>query len=347
MGFRLSGLVPFAKRRAVQVLRLMRIKPPPQSKEGSLQRDLTDRSHLSPVLRAIEWVRGNECPTGGIYNHPGYGKGYPEVTGYLIPTLLNYGEEALAKRLVNWLLRMQADDGSFPGPSGVPHIFDTGQVLRGLLAMCENVEGAPDAAKRAGRFLYASMKDCGKGGFAGDPVWLKSYGKDIPTSSHLYVLPAIRQAAEFLGEPKYLAAIGNCLEYYLNDRNALQLGTLTHFLAYELEALIDLGRREKVLPVLKTLSDLQHYEGGVRAKDGVRWVCTPGLAQLAVCWYKVGEREPADKAMKWLESHQMASGGFLGSYGAKATYFPNAELPWAAKFYLDANLLRDQQQSGN
>ncbi len=325
------------------MLRLLRIKPPPPSMKESLQRDLTDRAHLPPIARAIEWVRGNECPTGGIYNHPGYGKAFPEVTGYLIPTLLNYREEALAKRFVDWLLRIQEDDGSFPGPSGVPHIFDTGQVLRGLLAMRENVEGASDAARRTGRYLYASMKDCGKQGFAVDPVWSKSYGKDIPTSSHLYVLPTMRQAAEVFREPKYLAAVENCLEYYLNDSNALQLSTLTHFLAYELEALIDLGRRDKALPVLETLRDLQDYDGGVRAKDGVSWVCTPGLAQLAVCWYKVGEREPANKAMNWLQKHQMASGGFLGSYGANATYFPNAELPWAAKFYLDANLLRDHQ----
>jgi hypothetical protein len=44
--------------------------------------------------------------------------------------------------------------------------------------------------------------------------------------------------------------------------------------------------------------------------------------------------------MKWLDEHQMPSGGFLGSYGPKATYFPNAEISWAAKFYLDASLLR-------
>jgi malonyl-CoA O-methyltransferase len=154
------------------------------------------------------------------------------------------------------------------------------------------------------------------------------------------VLQSTLRGLSFMATISRSVLIDNCLQHYLNNGNALQLTTLTHFLAYELEALIDLDRSDKALPVLASLHDLQVGTGAVRGKDGVSLVFTPGLAQLAVCWYKVGDREPADKAMKWLEEHQMASGGFLGSYGPKASYFPKAELPWAVKFYLDANLLK-------
>jgi malonyl-CoA O-methyltransferase len=191
------------------------------------------------------------------------------------------------------------------------------------------------------------MKNDGKDGLAVDQIWLKLYGKMIPKSSHLYVLQPLRKAAELLQEPKYLSATENCIEHYLNDKNSLQMSTLTHFLAYELEALIDLGKTKQVLPLLERLRELQDDDGGVRAMDGASWICTPGLAQLAGCWYKVGETEPADRAMEWLERHQMKSGGFLGSYGQQASYFQKAELPWASKFYLDANLLRDRSNSRN
>jgi hypothetical protein len=186
------------------------------------------------------------------------------------------------------------------------------------------------------------MIDGGSGGFAVDSTWMKRYSRSIPVSAHLYVLPALRDASTALQEPKYQEGADRCFEYYLEHRGALQIGTLTHFLGYELEALIDLGRTEAAIPVLGALRRLQREDGSVRGKGGVSWVCTPGLAQLAVCWYKTGDRVPADRAMSWLERHQMPSGGFLGSYGAGATYFPNVEISWAAKFYLDANLLRGE-----
>jgi SAM-dependent methyltransferase len=61
---------------------------------------------------------------------------------------------------------------------------------------------------------------------------------------------------------------------------------------------------------------------------------------LAVGWYNLGQDEPADRAMRWLEAHQTSSGGFLGGYGENVTYCGDKELSWAAKFFLDAHLWR-------
>ena len=73
-------------------------------------------------------------PSGGIRVHSRHSGAYPEVTGYLVPTLLNYGEHNLARRFLRWLLCVQRVDGGFTSPEGKPHIFDTGQVLRGLIS---------------------------------------------------------------------------------------------------------------------------------------------------------------------------------------------------------------------
>jgi len=295
----------------------------------------------TPVKRAVEWLHANENPRGGIFLSSGDVLSYPEVTGYLIPTLLNYREQELAIRFARWLIAIQRNDGSFTSADGFPHVFDTGQALRGVLAASNLVPEAVDAAARSVKYLRGRMPNDGARGFRVDSVWMRRYSRSIPLSSHMYVLPPLIAAAGMFHDTGLKSAVENGLEHYLKSQDALNLGTLTHFLAYELEALIDLGEIERALPVLNRIREMQEVDGSVRGWPGVSWVCTPGLAQLAVCWYKVGQREPADKALKWLESHQSRSGGFLGSYGDGASYFPDVEIPWAAKFYLDAALLRD------
>lgn len=283
----------------------------------------------SAAARALAWIRGQELPDGGIRVHSRAADAYPEVTGYLVPTLLEVGECELAHRLLRWLLSVQRGNGAFSSPDGEPHVFDSGQVLRGLLAAGER-STAVGAARRTAEFLVAQAIDGGRGGFG------SRYRGGLPESVHLYVLPPLATAAETLGQPQWARTALACADYYAAHPEALRLETLTHFLAYELEALIDLGRAELAIPVLDALEREQAADGSVRAFAGARWVCTPGVAQLAVCWLKVGHPEPALRALAWLESRQLRTGGFRGSYGSGAAYFAGVALPWAAKYYLDA-----------
>ena len=316
-----------------------RLRPSLRHSESEGRRDYV-ASAATPVKRAIEWLHVNENPDGGMFLSSSNNASYPEVTGYLIPTLMSYDEPELAARFTRWLIRIQRKDGSFPSADGVPHVFDTGQVLRGTLAASELVPGALESGRRSAKYLYRRTIAGGARGFDVDSIWVRRYSRSIPMSSHLYVLPALLRAAEIFQNPEYRSAVDNSLEYYVNSAGSLRLSTLTHFLAYELEALIDLGRSQTAIPILDLLREEQADDGSVRAMQGVSWVCTPGLAQLAVCWYKIGQREPAEKALNWLEANQTHSGGFRGSYGENATYFPDVEIPWAVKFYLDAALLR-------
>jgi malonyl-CoA O-methyltransferase len=325
-----TQLAGLTKRAIKLIVRRQRL---PFSHKRRLSYGTSDIGGLPSPKRAIEWIRRHESEYGGILAHSSSALAYPEVTGYLVPTLLRYGERELATRLVRWLLCTQRADGSYTSPEGTPYVFDTGQALRGLLVAEGLVSGTLEASSRAASYLCSQMVEGGKGGFG------LRYSGSIPESVHLYVLPALCQAAESLCEPQYRIAAERCLEYYLTQ-NALKVGTLTHFLGYELEALIDLRREDLTRPVLDALSQEQATDGSVRGADRSSWVCSPGLAQLAICWYKIGQWQPADKAMEWLDAHQRPSGGFLGSYGPKSSYFPDAELSWATKFYLDAHLLR-------
>src|SRR5215510_13456269 len=122
-----------------------------------------DRAGLSGqdpgIERAIDegiaWLgRAQDHSTsrdGGVARHysliTGWGASYPETTGYIIPTMLEYarwrsGERGCqarqrAKRMLDWLVSIQFPEGGFQGgPVGAqPHIpvtFNTGQILIGL-----------------------------------------------------------------------------------------------------------------------------------------------------------------------------------------------------------------------
>jgi malonyl-CoA O-methyltransferase len=288
----------------------------------------------SGAERVLEWLRRAELGSGGIYVHSASGVAYPEVSGYLVPTLLKHGEVRLSQRILTWLLAIQRADGAYPDYEGTPRVFDTGQVLRGLLAGADTIPGAEDAARRSMEYLFGQMVDQGRGGFG------NCYDKSIPEAVNLYVLPPLIEAARRFNDPRVISAANACLEYLCRHETFLRVDDLTHFLCYELDALIDLGRGDLAAPVLQRMLGAQRPDGAVRGVGGARWVCSPGLAQLAICWYKTGHRKAADRALAWLERHQRLSGGFLGSYGRGAAYFQDVELSWAAKFFLEAHLLR-------
>ncbi len=88
--------------------------------------------------KAIEWLKLAQNPDGGIaawlddeHRH----KSYPEVTGYLIPTLLAYGERELAEKCAKWLAGIQNSNGSFDGIDGVQRTFDSGAIMEGFTAL--------------------------------------------------------------------------------------------------------------------------------------------------------------------------------------------------------------------
>src|SRR3990172_9382942 len=83
---------------------------------------------------AINWIKDNLHPDGGVRCWTG-GKAYPEVTGYLIPTLIQYDEFSIAQQFAEWLSDIQNEDGSFNGLDGIPRTFDTAACLEGLKAI--------------------------------------------------------------------------------------------------------------------------------------------------------------------------------------------------------------------
>ena len=86
--------------------------------------------------RALHWIYKNTLNNKGITVTSRERFVYPEVTGYYIPTLLNWGEKQLALSYAEYLCSIQKDDGSWCDYAGRnPYIFDSAQILKGLLAI--------------------------------------------------------------------------------------------------------------------------------------------------------------------------------------------------------------------
>jgi malonyl-CoA O-methyltransferase len=287
------------------------------------------------IEKALGWLIANEVEGGGIRIHSNTIEPYPEVTGYIIPTLIDFGMREYAIKCGRWLQSIQCRNGSFMAAfSNRIFYFDTAQALRGLLALCELDKEFEVGALDAATFLSDTIVANGYNGF---PISYNAKEESsIPETVFLYALPQLINAGKRFNRPDFITAANRCIDYYIEQPRFLSIDTVTHFLAYEIEAMIDLGREDDVKDILQILAENQNDDGSVPTRAGAECVNIPGLAQLAVCWYKVGMKEPADKAMDWLDKHQEFSGGFLGSMGKNAKYHKNDEISWAVKYYLDA-----------
>ena len=101
------------------------------------------RKQAKSYDRAMGWFKANMVSDKGIIVHTRQPVPYPEVTGYFVPTLYQWGEAELARTCTTWLLSVQLPDGAFPAPDGVPYTFDTAQVIRGLCAALEPLVAKP------------------------------------------------------------------------------------------------------------------------------------------------------------------------------------------------------------
>ncbi len=292
-----------------------------------------EKSIILNCEKGIRWIKANAISEQGIAVNSKRKIPYLEVTGYTIPTLYQWGEKEFAKDLALWLLTQQNNDGSFSAPDGVPYTFDTGQVIRGFIVALDDLPEVEQSLRKACNWVLTQTQPDGRLSTPSTKMW----GNIADDRIHLYVLSSLIEAGEKLNEPKYIDAAYRVLEYYKNRKDLVEFNALSHFYAYIIEALYDLGEIELVKVGMEQVAALQKKDGSVPAHKDVSWICSTGVAQFAVIGYKLGMREFADKAINYLEKIQNRTGGFYGSYGRRANYFSKEEISWAVKFFLDAH----------
>lgn len=312
--------------------------------KGSLKDSL---NYVEIFQKAAEWVEANTVPGKGIINDTGFPEPYPEVTGYYIPTLLRWGYREKAVGFAKWLCSIQREDGAWCDTTGrLAYVFDSAQILKGLLAVrdiCPEVDGN---IRQGCDWILTNIQADGRLTTPDESLWDEHECSDL---IHLYCLEPLYTAAEVLGKERYRTEADRVKKYYLENRmdEIMDFRMLSHFHAYVMEALCDIGERELAEKAMAKIFPFQKADGSVPGHKEVNWVCSTGLFQLALVWYKLGELEKGNRAFRYACSLQNPSGGWYGSYASKAnasaldekeypTYFSDREISWAVKYFWDA-----------
>ncbi len=312
--------------------------------KGSMKDSL---DYIELFCKAEAWIQKHSIPGEGIINNTSLPKAYPEVTGYYIPTLMAWGYRDRAVAYAKWLCSIQKEDGSWYDTMNIePYVFDTAQILKGLLAVRELYPEAERHIRRGCGWLLTNVKEDGHLTTPNQSMWSPEECSDL---IHLYCLEPLYMAGKVYEVPAYVEAAEKVKFYYLENRmdEILDFGLLSHFYAYVMEALCDIGETELARKAMERVAALQREDGSVPAYKDADWVCSTGLFQFALVWYKLGELDRGNRAFRYACSLQNQSGGWYGSYAVKEnvdamepsgypTYFADSEISWAVKYFLDA-----------
>lgn len=321
-----------------KIIRLLGIKIKLKRRSEKKKIDYLEKYRL-----AKQWIERYSVDNKGIAVESSQPKIiYPEVTGYYIPTLLKFGDREKAVNYGDYLLTIQNEDGSWSEPIGkIAYTFDTSQILKGLIALIENGLDKNDKYKiallKGCDWILSMQREDGSIATPDYSYWQLPYDKNVPEAIHIYCLEPLGKTSKLYNLPRYKECIKKALKFYLFQENLTDFNTLSHFHAYIIEGLIDIGEIDRARSAMQQI-ELFHQKanGSIPAYSDVDFVCSTGLFQYAVCWYKLGETKLADKVFNYAINLQNKSGGWYGSYGKKANYFPEGEISWAVKYFLDA-----------
>lgn len=310
------------------------------------------------LQNAFAWIELNSIQNEGIVVSSKKRVSYPEVTGYYIPTLLNWEKKEKAVQFAKWLLSIQKKDGSwFDSDDKEPYVFDTAQILKGMLAIRNELPEVKDSILNGCNWIFGYMQENGR---LITPS-LSAWGKDSFCSEmiHLYCLSPLLEAGKIYGHPEYQENVKRIAAYYIeNHRDRIvNFNMLSHFYAYVMEGLFDIGEREIVEEAMEKMARIQKSNGMISGMKDVAWTCSTGCFQLALVWYKLGKKELGDKSFQYAAGLQNGTGGWYGSYPTKQIqrylpgkfrpyYFEDAEISWAVKYFLDAYYWKNKLETG-
>ncbi|MHC4547670.1 MAG: beta-L-arabinofuranosidase domain-containing protein [Planctomycetota bacterium] len=356
----------------------------------------TPRADAEHVAAAVGWIKvaqdvGHDDGVAAMYSFvSGWVASYPETTGYIVPTLLDAAARtgdadcrARALRMADWLLTQQLADGAFPGlfvgSGSHPRVFNTGQVIFGLVrAAAESGETRYlEAARRAGDWLVALQEE--------DGCWRRHTYSGIPHTYNVRAAWSLARLAEATGQDRYRSAAAANADWALtqqtkggwfenNSFRATDPTTPLHTIAYAARGLLEIGAAtgatkyvDASLAAAQVLLQVWEQRGLVPGAFGpewsapVAWRCLPGEAQLALVWLRLfalvdepGLRAAAEGLVESLKAaHFVAhanpaiAGGLSGSLPIHGLYERYCLVNWGPKFLVDALLLKGARTGGS
>ncbi len=344
---------------------------------------------LEKVIRWLIHSQGHsqDGGMGSFHLANGWGGSYPETTGYIIPTLLEFSERYhdsdarhSAQKASDFLLEIQKPSGGWQGGrigEDRPEIvFNTGQVLRGMIAAYEAFSDLKylDAAVKGAHWLCKVQHT--------DGYWKEHALMNEARVYDSFVDAPLLKLFELTGETKFRDAALRNLNWITEQKmqrngwfedcdNTVKRNDrpILHTIAYTLDGLIESDEvlKEGIFmesatngaDVLKDKLVEEHrlYGRYDRNWNGSEFMLCTGLAQMAIVWqrlYKlIGDSSylyATDRALNtlvFIQNRNMEEaadtlGAIPGSFPIWGRYEPFAFPNWASKFFADALLMRLQ-----
>jgi len=313
----------------------------------------TTRPSMDTLRSVVGWILAAQRDDGGIAAYysllTGYSESYPEVTGYIIPTLYDYacepGDERgrrSAESAARWLISLQMPSGAFPGGlHGVEthaSVFNTGQILQGLVRA--HVEtGDTDilrSAIAAGDWLATLQQP--DGSWSGQGAY-----QGVAHTYYSMVSWALALLAEKSGSDRYGVAAERNIDWvlrhfqpggWIDGINLQGHPSYLHFIAYVIQGTLECGILRRRGDAIQAAADsawvllrrfethkflFGTYETGF--KGGLRFSCLTGNAQMSCIWLRLfqvtGELRFLNAALKMNEmlKGQVRSRGRAGVAG--------------------------------
>jgi uncharacterized protein YyaL (SSP411 family) len=293
-----------------------------------LQLTLGPERPLEEHLRAaIGWILRAQAatPDGGVAHSwdirlQRWHSSYPETTGYIIPTLIDYDElfgapdaREAALRMADWEIVEQFEDGgvragTMEAEVVVPTIFNTGQVLFGW-ARAFKATGEPryeQALRKAADWLLQAQD--------ADGCWRRFPSPFAPghpeKAYNTRTAFGLVRAYEALGERRWLDAARANAAWALRvalpnaflPHNCLtdHPAPLTHTLAYSMHGLLEVGVAtgeqrfvDHAIRMADAIAAQQRADGAVPGRldsqwrSAASWTCLTGNSQLAINWWRL------------------------------------------------------------
>jgi len=338
------------------------------------------------IVMASDWLLKSQKATKdygysrGFYLYKnGWDKSYIETTGYIIPTLLDvyrltnnkeYKESAI--KAGEWLLNIQKENGAFTDiDKNIELVFDTGQVLYGLIALYE-LEDTSSALKEKYKKAIVNASNWLCNIQDSDGSWTKFGFNSIPHAYYSRVSSILYRAGILFNNSLFKERSNKHISWVLSSQmengffNNLKFSEdeepLLHTIVYVLEGLYDyytLTKDKRVFEaLLKNANRLKEinkkrdlllcsqYDINFNCINTER--CITGLAQwsaLSFKLYRVTNNQDylihAQKTLYYLKSKQFKEnsnlkGSLPGSVPFWGIYAPYSAVNWGVKFYIDA-----------
>jgi len=315
----------------------------------------------------------------------GWKKPYPETTGYIIPTYLKLSEHyaqnfffEVAVKNGKWLTQNFTPDGGIVGLGGnSPVIFDTGQVLHGLISLYEKTrdEFWINFIDKASRFLYDNQDS--------DGAYRRNTYRGIEHDYNVRTAWALIRAGKALKNDDFIESAISNIKYVINKSSSSSYpynantkpGKLphTHGIGYTLRGILEAGLLLSQFDFIefsftgaKKLQKRFELEGRLACYISKDWEnkaffeCPTGNCQIAIVWLKLAEIFDdftlLNSAIKMIDIckryialnsfDKNVVGALPGSFPIFGLYSPCRYPNWATKFFIDALLekirLKDQ-----